>query len=78
MRANRTRITLGLMRAGQGLALAIPACTAWQRVAVGRHYLSDVVISAALIGLLAAVLCHLLQPPCCRAGWLTPQGTATS
>ena len=76
LRANRARIAPGPFRAGQGLALAIPALTAWQRVAVGRHYLSDVVISAALIGLLAAALCRLLQPPSCRAGRLTSHGAA--
>lgn len=78
LRANSDRIAPGLVRAGQGLAFAIPACTALQRVAVGRHYLSDVVISAALIGLLAAMLCHLLQPPSCRAGRLTPHRAALS
>lgn len=54
--ANRERIAPGLFRTGQIVALAIPVLTAWQRVAVGRHFLSDVAIAALLIGLLAATL----------------------
>lgn len=64
--ANRSRIAPGLMRAGQVAALALPLFTAWQRVAVGRHYLSDVVLSALMVGLLSAVLHRLLRPASCR------------
>jgi membrane-associated phospholipid phosphatase len=47
---------------GVGAALLLPLVTAWQRMAAGRHYLSDVVISIMLVALLAALLHWLLAP----------------
>ena len=60
LRANQSRIGPNLYRVGLTLALSLPLITAWQRMAAGRHFLSDVVISALLIGLLAAVLHRIL------------------
>lgn len=56
LRANRHRMTPASHRMAQGLALAIPLLTAWQRMAVGRHFLSDVVIASFLVAVLAALL----------------------
>ncbi|OZA14256.1 MAG: hypothetical protein B7Y02_04815 [Rhodobacterales bacterium 17-64-5] len=56
LRANRTN--LGPIRYGAGLALtaAVPLFTAWQRIAAGRHFLSDVVLAMLLTLLAAAAL----------------------
>lgn len=56
LRANCSAMPSRHYYAGVALALAIPLLTAWQRMAVGRHFLSDVVIAALLVGLLAAGL----------------------
>lgn len=48
-------------RRGRAVALAIPLVTAAQRLAAGRHFLSDVVLSA-LFTLLVAVLLSPLLP----------------
>ena len=56
LQANQGRMTPASHRMAQGLALAIPLLTAWQRMAVGRHFLSDVVIAGFLVAVLAAVL----------------------
>ena len=56
LRANSTRMTPFARRIGLALILAIPLLTAWQRMGAGRHFLSDVVISALIVMLLAALL----------------------
>ncbi len=56
LRANRGRISPLAYQLGLGLALLLPLVTAWQRMAAGRHYLSDVVLGSLLVCLLAAVL----------------------
>ena len=60
LRANQTRLGANLYRIGLAISLSLPLFTAWQRMAAGRHFLSDVVIAALLIGLLAAVLHRIL------------------
>ncbi len=49
-------------RAVWALVWIIPLFTAWQRVAAGRHFLSDVVLSAVMVALIAAVLARLFYP----------------
>ena len=56
LRANQQRLGTVRYRLGIAATLSLPLITAWQRMAAGRHFLSDVVIAALLIGLLAAVL----------------------
>ena len=51
-----------LYRLGQAAILSLPLVTAWQRIAAGRHFLSDVTFSALLIPLIAAVLAPLFYP----------------
>lgn len=53
--ANRHQLSPGFYRMVQALSGALPLVTAWQRMAAGRHFLSDVVISALLVGLLVAL-----------------------
>ncbi len=43
-------------RLGLGLVMALPLVVAWQRVAAGRHFLSDVVLGILLVALLADLL----------------------
>ena len=62
LRANRHLLPLLVYQMGVALALLLPLVTAWQRMAAGRHYLSDVVISVLLVALLAALLHWLLAP----------------
>jgi lipid A 4'-phosphatase len=62
LRANRHLMPLQVYQMGVVLALLLPLVTAWQRMAAGRHYLSDVVISVLLVALLAALLHWLLAP----------------
>lgn len=50
------------------VAVAVVAVTCWSRVAIGVHYLSDVVGGAALAGLWAAVLGLVLRPISCGHG----------
>lgn len=59
LNANRIRISPRIYRVGQVLSLALPMVTAWQRMAAGRHFLSDVVLSALLTALVAALLHRL-------------------
>lgn len=56
LRVNRPM--MGVMAQCLTLAaiLAIPLLTVWQRIAAGRHFLSDVVIAALIVALLAALL----------------------
>ena len=56
----RSRIATPLYRAGQALAVAMLVFVGWQRVATGGHFLSDVLLSALLIGLIAAVLARFM------------------
>lgn len=62
LRANRHLMTPLVYQMGVGVALLLPLVTAWQRMAAGRHYLSDVVISVLLVALLAALLHWLFTP----------------
>ena len=56
LRANRDKMRPILYQMGVALALLLPLVTAWQRMAFGRHYLSDVVLGTLLVALLAALL----------------------
>lgn len=62
MRANR--IAMGKIGYGFGLAIAaaLPLVTGWQRIAAGKHFLSDVVFAALFVALLASVLSRLFYP----------------
>jgi lipid A 4'-phosphatase len=54
-----------LARTYRGLWLLVgivPAFTAWQRIAAGRHFLSDIVISALFVCLIALVLARQFAP----------------
>ena len=53
--ANRTRLG-PFYRPGLALTACIPLFTLWQRVAAGRHFLSDVVFGVLLVVLLAVAL----------------------
>ena len=44
------------------LVAAVPLFTAWQRVAAGRHFLSDVVLSALMVALIGVVLARQFAP----------------
>ncbi len=55
-------------RLGVALAVAVPLLASLQRLAAGAHFLSDVVTSVLLVGLLAALLSRVLP--------LDPPGTA--
>lgn len=59
--ANRARLPHWGFRLGQGIAVAVPVFTAWQRVAVGRHFLSDVLLAALFVALIAAVLARAMR-----------------
>ena len=66
LRANRQNLGPILYRAGLALTLSLPLFTAWQRLAAGRHFLSDVAIAALLTALLAAMLHRIVyrdRPP---------------
>ncbi|MEO8244986.1 MAG: phosphatase PAP2 family protein [bacterium] len=56
VRANRALLGEVGYRLGLALVLAIPLVTAWQRMAAGRHFLSDVVFAGLLVALLARLL----------------------
>ena len=59
--ANRARMPDWGFRLGQGIALLVPVFTYWQRVAVGRHFLSDVVLAALFVTLIAAILARAMR-----------------
>ena len=61
LRANRDRMRPYLYQMGVALALLVPLMTALQRMAAGRHYLSDVVLGCLLVCQLAAVLRRLFD-----------------
>lgn len=53
----------GWLRAGLvALAVAAPVIASVQRLGAGRHFLSDILAAALLIGLIAAVLARFLRP----------------
>ena len=66
LRANKDRLPAYLYQMGLGLALLLPLVTAWQRMAAGRHYLSDVVLGTLLVALVAALLRWLYGPKAAR------------
>lgn len=49
-------------RAGQTAIVILPLFVAWQRIAAGRHFLSDVVFAALFMLLIAGVFLRLMQP----------------
>lgn len=59
-RANRARLARAYPLALTLALLPLPF-TAWQRLAAGRHFLSDEVFSLLVIGLIAAVLAPMLR-----------------
>lgn len=63
------RVVLG--RTGYKAAVfaiaAVPLFTAWQRVAAGQHFLSDVVLAGLIVVLIAALLRRLAYPAKPRA-----------
>jgi lipid A 4'-phosphatase len=60
LRANRGTLGAARYRMALLLVLALPLFTAWQRMATGRHFLSDIVIAALLVLTLAAAVQHRL------------------
>ncbi|MES2435224.1 MAG: phosphatase PAP2 family protein [Pseudomonadota bacterium] len=56
----RSHIAFPLYRAAQALTLASLAFVGWQRIAAGGHFLSDVLLSALLVSLIAAILARLM------------------
>ena len=58
---NRARLPGWGFRVGQGIAIAILLFTLWQRVAAGRHFLSDVMLAALFVALIAAVLAQVMR-----------------
>lgn len=44
------------------ISLSLPLIIALQRIAAGRHFLSDALFAALFIGILARVLWHLMKP----------------
>jgi lipid A 4'-phosphatase len=64
MLARANRAALGPRLYGLVLAVAVLPLpfTAWQRIAAGRHFLSDVVLSALAVGLIASLLARLMRP----------------
>ncbi len=56
LRANRRVMGAGLYTMGVALAAAVPVFTAWQRIASGKHFLSDVVFAALFVALLSSLL----------------------
>ena len=71
--ANRTEVGAFLYKTGLVLSLGVPLFTAWQRMAAGRHFLSDIVLAALLTLLLAATLRQMLGGPDARQALLTSQ-----
>ena len=66
LRANTDRMPAYLYQMRLGLALLLPLVTAWQRMAAGRHYLSDVVMGTLLVVLVAALLRWIYRPKAAR------------
>jgi lipid A 4'-phosphatase len=59
-RANKDRLA-GAYPLALGLALLPVPFTAWQRLAAGRHFLSDEVFSMLIVGLIAVLLAPMLR-----------------
>ena len=60
VQAHRARLPIGYPLAMTMALLPLPF-TAWQRIAAGRHFLSDVVFSLLVVGLIAALLSRMLH-----------------
>ena len=60
-KANRRHLS-GFYPVALALAVAPLPFTAWQRLAAGRHFLSDEVFSLLVIALIAAMLSGMLKP----------------
>lgn len=73
LRANRPRLGDSFYRMGIFAVLLLPLWTAWQRMAAGKHFFSDIVVSALLVCLLAAVLRRLLPRKAAPQPVLTSQ-----
>ena len=73
LRANRAELGGSLYRCGLVLTFAVPLFTAWQRMAAGRHFLSDIVLAALVVLLLAATLHRILGRPSPKQALLTSQ-----
>lgn len=58
----RQRLSLMVYRAGQVATVVMLAFVGFQRVAAGRHFLSDVLLSWLFVGVIALVLARLLLP----------------
>jgi lipid A 4'-phosphatase len=58
--AQRSWLPTGLLRLGQALVIALPLVTGLQRIAAGRHFLSDVVLASLFVALIAAILARFL------------------
>jgi lipid A 4'-phosphatase len=56
----RARLPDWAYRAGQAVIIAIPLITALQRVAAGRHFLSDALLASLFTALLAAILARIM------------------
>lgn len=56
----RKRLSALAYRAGQGATLAMLAFAGFQRVAAGRHFLSDVLLSWLFVGVIALVLARFM------------------
>ena len=60
--ANRAALGPRGVRAGLIAAAVVPLFTAWQRVAAGQHFLSDVILAGLIVVLIAALLRRLVYP----------------
>lgn len=56
----RQRLSTLVYRAGQGATLVMLAFTGLQRIAAGRHFLSDVLLSWLFVGAIALVLARFM------------------
>ncbi len=56
----RNRLSAGLFRVAQGGVIALPMLAGAQRIAAGRHFLSDVILATLFVLLLARILWKLL------------------
>lgn len=57
----RARMSARGQRFARAAIVAVPVLTGLQRLAAGRHFLSDVLLSALAVGLVAAALAGLLR-----------------
>jgi lipid A 4'-phosphatase len=64
---NRAALGRAGYRAAVLAIAAVPLFTAWQRVAAGQHFLSDVVLGGLVVVLIAALLRRLVYPAGPRA-----------